>query len=123
MRIKVLSLDFDGTLAHHTLSTINIYYEVIDGKISLDELQEKFRLFEQDYLDSQPELRNALRSFGKLTPEDSQKLFSRWNYERLKFVLPDLQESERLEILQKINDRRNRRDKPELFPDVKNNIK
>ena len=123
MTIKIISFDFDGTLVFQSFTTESAYFNALDGQISLDELRTKFQLFEQEYLNSQPDLRKAFRSFGKLSNDEAQKLYYRWNNERLKFILPKAQESERLKILQKINDSLSLTDKPVLFPDVIDNIK
>lgn len=117
-----MSLDFDGTLVCPNVSTEDIYYTYLKDQISFSELKVKFRLFEQEYLNTNLELKNNFRNLGRLNDEDKAKLYYQWNYERLRYILPSISHEEQLNILEKIIDRISLKNMPDLYPEIKENL-
>lgn len=118
MKLKILSLDFDGTLVHPNIATEEIYSKVFE-ELFPHEFKRKFDEFESEYLNTIPDLKNDFRNFGKLSPEDRKKLYYHWNNERLKFLFPNLSEYQRKQTLEEIMKNLFQNQRPVLFPEVK----
>lgn len=122
LKLKILSFDFDGTLVYPTVSALDIYYTYLKKQISFSELKIKFRLFEQEYLNSNLELKNKFRNLGRLNEEDRSKLYYQWNYERLGYILPTLSHEQQLEMLKKIMERKKLDNLHDLYPEIKESM-
>lgn len=114
-----MSFDFDGTLAHPKIPTEKIYFNALHDYISYSLVEQKFKLFESEYLQLYPDLKNDFRSFGKLNELEREKLFYRWNKERLNYILPDLTDSEFSRRLRLILSTMKENSEMELYPEIK----
>ena len=115
-----MSFDFDGTLAHPKIATEKIYFNALKDYISYPLIEQKFKLFESDHLQIHPDLKDKIRSFGKLNVPEREKLFYQWNGERLKYILPDLSDSEFTQLLDSILSNMKENSEMELYPEIKN---
>lgn len=118
MSIKIISFDFDGTLVHSNISTENYYYTLFKNDISYSELQNKFKSFENDYLNEVPQLKTDFRNLGRFNEKDREDLYYRWNAARLKYIFPNLDDKLSNAFLEKIMTFVNTKSDLELYPDA-----
>ena len=120
MDFSILSLDFDGTIAHSLKNTINVYYSLFKNQISYSELNDKFRLFELEYLKTNLDLKNKFRNIGKLNSENRIKFYEEWNTERLRYIFPSLSYTMVTHALEKIMENIIQNNRSEIYPEVNN---
>ncbi len=121
--IKVLSLDFDGTLVYPTVKTEDIYFKVFKEFLTHSDIEYKFRLFESEYLLKNPDLKTRFRSLGKLNTEQRKKLYFEWNEERIRFMFPSFQNNEILKYLDKVMTIMKQDQSLKCFPEIKETLK
>ena len=118
MPLEIISFDFDGTLVHPNVSTEDLYYDLLKDQISYPDLQNKFKSFENEYLNNMPQLKNDFRNLGKLDDKEREKLYYRWNTARLQYIFPDLHTKQLNILLEKIIFLINTKQTLEVYPDV-----
>lgn len=118
MNIKVVSLDFDGTLVYPAVKTEDIYLTVFQDYITLSEIIDKMKAFESDYLLTNPKLKSNFRSLGKFNAEERKKLYYQWNKERIQFMFPSFTNEQSMDKLEEVMELMRQNQSLKLYPDI-----